>query len=348
MPLGAADSYAVTVVGRGEVPPANVMAVVANVTATDGSAPSFLTVWPSGAARPGSSSVNFAANETTPNHTTVGVGSDGKIAIYNDTGAVNVIVDVVGYYTTAAGTTGAGYLARTANFRALDTRSGAPIPAGGTRTLVIPGLSPAVPFTAAAFNLTVDQARADGFITAYPSGSSRSNASSLNFTANRSVANLVTAKLGTGSSLVFYNGSADIVHLIVDIVGAYVASPTAPSSVFRLVAGGPLRAFDTRASLGRAVAEHEVLAIPTNPPNTSLSPVVGNLTVTGPASAGYATVFVPSTVVPPYSTLNFRANETRANQFIWSTAGTNRAVDVLNESTGAHYIVDIVGGFAPF
>ena len=68
-----------------------------NVTVTNATAPSYLTVWPSGQALPLASNLNFGAGATVPNLAFVPLGGDGRIAIFNLLGSVDVIVDVVGY-----------------------------------------------------------------------------------------------------------------------------------------------------------------------------------------------------------------------------------------------------------
>lgn len=83
----------------GAVPPGALLAVVLNVTAVDVTTSSHLTVWPSGAARPTASSLNFAAGATVAKReVVVGVGVGGVVAIGNRAGSVHVVVDVVGWY----------------------------------------------------------------------------------------------------------------------------------------------------------------------------------------------------------------------------------------------------------
>ena len=82
----------------GNVPP-NATAVVLNVTAVGPNTGSNLTVYPSGQARPNASNLNFVAGQTVPNLVIVGIGTGGKIQIYNNNGYVDIIADVVGYFT---------------------------------------------------------------------------------------------------------------------------------------------------------------------------------------------------------------------------------------------------------
>jgi hypothetical protein len=73
--------------------------VVLNVTAADPLAAGFLTVWPTGQARPLASNLNFVAGRTVPNLVVAKVGTDGRISLYNGSGgAVHLVADVAGWY----------------------------------------------------------------------------------------------------------------------------------------------------------------------------------------------------------------------------------------------------------
>jgi hypothetical protein len=86
--------------------PTNSRAVVANVTATDTTADSYLTVWPSNQPRPNASNLNWRAGQTVPNLVVSPIAPQsapaeqgpGHIAVYNFVGQVHVLVDVVGYF----------------------------------------------------------------------------------------------------------------------------------------------------------------------------------------------------------------------------------------------------------
>jgi hypothetical protein len=84
----------------GGVPSTGVSAVVLNVTITDPSAGSYLTVYPSGSAVPTASNLNFSPGQTVPNLVVVKVGSGGMVNVYNAAGATDVIFDVAGWYST--------------------------------------------------------------------------------------------------------------------------------------------------------------------------------------------------------------------------------------------------------
>ncbi len=105
-PVGPGQSVDLQVGGRGGLPVAGVTAVVLNVTATDSSANTFVTVHPASQGRPGTSNLNVVPGQTVPNLVTSGVSSDGRVTIYNNAGTVHLIVDVLGAYTVGSSPAG--------------------------------------------------------------------------------------------------------------------------------------------------------------------------------------------------------------------------------------------------
>ena len=100
-PISGGSSVNLTVAGRGGVPSSGADAVALNVTVTNASGPSFLTVWPTGQPKPTASNVNFVAGQTIPNMVIAKVGAGGQVSIYNNTGSTDVIVDVLGWFRPA-------------------------------------------------------------------------------------------------------------------------------------------------------------------------------------------------------------------------------------------------------
>ncbi len=97
-PLGPGASVDLQVTGRGGVPASGVSAVVLNVSVTQPSTTSFLTAFPTGQARPGSSNLNFTANQSATNVVVAKVGAEGKVTLYNALGTVHVLTEVAGWY----------------------------------------------------------------------------------------------------------------------------------------------------------------------------------------------------------------------------------------------------------
>jgi hypothetical protein len=81
--------------------PNSPVAVVINVTAVSASSPTFVTVYPGPTSnpRPSASDLNISSGLATTNLVVVEVGPDGTINLFNDLGNVNLIVDVLGYYS---------------------------------------------------------------------------------------------------------------------------------------------------------------------------------------------------------------------------------------------------------
>ncbi len=102
-PLGADETYDVTTTGTaGECTtvPTTATGVVLNVTATDATAPTFLTIWNTDEVQPNASSLNPTPGEPpVPNAVTTGINASGQFSIYNLAGTVHVLADIVGYYT---------------------------------------------------------------------------------------------------------------------------------------------------------------------------------------------------------------------------------------------------------
>ncbi len=99
-PLGPNTTLTVTVTGRANIPTTGVGAVVINVTATEPTASSYLTVWPTSTPQPDASNLNFTPGQTIPNLVIAQVGTNGQININNYTGTTHLIIDVMGWYPT--------------------------------------------------------------------------------------------------------------------------------------------------------------------------------------------------------------------------------------------------------
>ena len=78
-------------------------------------------------------------------------------------------------------------------------------------------------------------------------------------------------------------------------------------------------------------------------PASGVGAVALNVTVTGPTSQGYVTLYPTTGATPPtVSSVNFNAGWTGAN-LVTATLGTGGKVRVFNAAGSAHVIVDVVG-----
>ena len=102
-PLGQSETYSIRAAGvtQGNCSvPGDANGLVMNVTVVNPTGGSFLTVWPTNLSRPLSSNLNWISGQgPTPNQVTSALSPSGSISIFNNTGTVDVIVDITGYIT---------------------------------------------------------------------------------------------------------------------------------------------------------------------------------------------------------------------------------------------------------
>ncbi|MGY2746614.1 hypothetical protein [Arthrobacter sp. UYCu723] len=96
--VGADSAVSFRVSGANGIP-ANVSAVVFNLTVTSPKSFGFVTAFASGTARPNASNLNFNTGQTIPNLAAVPVGSDGRVSLFNrSSGSSQLIADIAGYF----------------------------------------------------------------------------------------------------------------------------------------------------------------------------------------------------------------------------------------------------------
>ncbi|MFJ4091895.1 hypothetical protein ACIPYS_09970 [Kitasatospora sp. NPDC089913] len=345
VPAGGTLDLPVT--GVAGVPATGVTAVTLTVTATDPTQDGDLTVYPHGQDRPGVSTLNWTGGRTVPNQVTVPV-KDGKVSFWNHSGGtVHLIADLAGYYSPKG-----DLFHQQGPTRLLDTRApiGVPsaqaVPAFGTLELPVAGVAgvPATGATAVTMNVTVTEPEQDGHLTVYPHGGAAPETSNLNWTAGRTVANLVTVPVKDGK-VSFYNRSGGTVHLIADLAGYHSAEGRVA-----FYPGGPSRIMDTRQSWGRpyyrpagTVPAWGSLTVFVNGGSYPASATL-NITVTEPGAAGHLTAYSGVGPVPDTSTLNFEAGQTVANQAVVPVNPSGNSVVLYNASDApAHFVVDSSG-----
>jgi len=298
--VGPAATRDIQVAGVGGVPATGVAAVVLNVTVTDTTAASYLTVFPTGFARPTASNLNWTAGKTIPNLVEVPLGDSGQISVYNAAGSTDVIADVAGWVNQPVATPGPdGRYHPLLPARILDTRSGVggisqPVGPGQTITVHVAGkgLVPGSGAEAAMLNVTATNPSATSYLTVFPTGASQPTASNLNFTAGQSVPNRVAVALGTGGQISIYNpvGTVDVVA---DVNG-WFTDTTVGGSGASLTPVAPARLLDTRSGIGGIVGPvgpgatirvqvAGLAGVPSMSATTPPQAVILNVTVTSPS-----------------------------------------------------------------
>jgi uncharacterized protein (DUF1501 family) len=95
--VGPGHDVRLDIAGRNGVP-MNATAVVLNVAATNVSAKSYLSIWPSGTTNPGTANLNIAPGRVIANLVICRLGTDGAVSISNPIGGCHVVADVFGYF----------------------------------------------------------------------------------------------------------------------------------------------------------------------------------------------------------------------------------------------------------
>jgi hypothetical protein len=353
-------SLQITGLGGASNVPASATAVVMNVTATDSTAESYLTVYPTGTTKPNASNLNFGAGQVVANLVTVKLGTGGKVDIATAVGSTNVVADVVGYYDDGTAASGNGFVPVEPR-RLHDSREpepGTPLTADSAKTLELRTLDDTededlIPSTAQAIvvNLTVTGATDQSYIRATSASvSATANVSNLNFLPNQTVANLAVVAMTGDTCCLVLDNAVGSVHVIVDLVG-YFDSATGS----RFHAMDPNRVLDTRTGAGLtgtqgpgqtralAVAGAAESGVP-----SGATGLVANLTVADGTAESFAAIFPGDVDRPdPFSNVNFGINQAIPNL---TTVGVapDGSVNLYNHLGATHLILDAVGWYAPW
>lgn len=342
--VGPGQTVTVQIAGRGGVPTSGAAAVSVNLTVTQPSTASYVTVWPAGQSRPKASILNFGGGQTIANSTVVGLSSSGKISLFNSSGSTHLLADVSGWFPVG------GTFNAIAPARLLDTRTGngaAAIKVGPGESISVQiagrGGIPATGVSAVSVNLTATAETRSGYLTAWPTGWTRTTASILNFRASTSIANSAVVGLGSGGQLSLFNSSGST-HLIVDVSGWF---PFGGS----FVEMAPERLLDTRTGIGAdpvQVGPGETVTVQIwgrgGIPDGGVSAVSVNVTATTETENGFLTAWPSDQTRPRVSTLNFRAGQTVANSTIVGLSPSGQ-ISIYNSSGFTNILADISGYF---
>ena len=238
LPTGAA-------VSTPSIPSMGAAAAVFNLTATGGTAPTFVSIAPAldnhacPAAQPAFSNVNPSAGIALPNRVISLLGPNQDVCVYNAVGSINLILDVNGWFGSSSAPAGSLFFSVPPT-RVCDTRP----TSGSACALRAPGLTPRVvdpigiagvivvpaddPHSttpvAVVANLTGIAGTAATYFTLFPSDAAHQpTASDLNPSAGEVIANLAVVGLSTTTSnhdgdVSLYNAAGDI-NAILDVAG---------------------------------------------------------------------------------------------------------------------------------
>jgi WD40-like Beta Propeller Repeat len=262
------------------------------------------------------------------------VGANGKVSIYHDAGNLHLIVDVNGWFPTDSGYTGL------TPARVLDTRASTAIGANATIDLKVGGNGgvPATGVSAVVLNVTATGGTDETFLTVYPKGVARPNASSLNVLRGQTVPNLVVAPVSADGSISIFN-SVGSVNAIVDVAGWFGGTSFSALT--------PSRILDTRTPSSRLGADSKIDLQVTGVggvPATGVGSVVLNVTAVAPSATTYVTVWPAGVTRPIASSLNAEAGQIVPNAVV-ANVGAGGKVSLYNFAGTTDLLVDVAGWF---
>jgi hypothetical protein len=206
-------------------PAGDMSAVAVNITVVNPSAGGYVTAYADGANRPGTSNLNYTAGQTVANSAIVPVAANGEIDLTNvtsATGSANLLVDVVGYYSSMRNWADSAFVP-IAPSRVLDSRKYAKdeIQNGLEYDLNL-GSWAKSPTTAIEMNATVTNTLSGGYLSLYTYGYSNPGTSSLDWTPGLTVANAAyVTPNGINGWMAVYNGGGAAADVILDVAGYF-------------------------------------------------------------------------------------------------------------------------------
>jgi hypothetical protein len=248
-PLGPRGRVDVRVLGRGGVPAADVSSVVVQTTAVCATGGTALRVYPTGARAWGTHALH-ATRPGTPSATSVvPVGADGRISIGNDLGVTDVLVDVIGYHTTATAA-GSGLVALDRQRIYDSRRHREPLGGGASRSITAgagAGLQPA-DLSAQFVSVTVFRSPSAGVLELRGGTGTAGPAVRVRYPAGRTHDERVLVPVSGGVFTVRNTGRP--VHFAIDAVGSYPLPGAGGGAVSGAPVTGiaPVRALDSRLS----------------------------------------------------------------------------------------------------
>jgi hypothetical protein len=310
MPAGTFETFAVS--GQAGLPSTGVAAVVASVTAINGtgSAGTVTTGANSGGSAGTVTALQFGAGDTVSNTVVIENGDDGKIKI-SASQSVQILLDIQGYFTAGNGNPAPGGFV--------------PLPAGNVTTIASPAASSTstvqvtgvagVPATATAVfaNLTVDNTgpgSVNSWVIPFPTGTTVP-ATSLNYDAASVTAIGTTVDLNAQGQLSIKFDVAAPVSVRVDVLGYFDGQPS--NAGFTPVTG---RVFDSGVSPNVNIPAGGTVDVPVNGVaglpawSASISGVALNVQTSGSAAAGSVTVWSTDESMLAAATVDGEANST--------------------------------------
>lgn len=318
-PFMAGQARTLQVAGQDGVP-ADAVAVTVNVTTVDQTDAGYVSLTPSPADCPATSTLNFPTGDVRANGATVPLDADGALSAtymgpWTDS-STDLVMDVTGAFVPSGG----DVYAPLGPTRLLDSRVGVGLAgtfkSGLARTLKVAGTK-GVPSnaTAVTVNLTVVNQTAAGYLSLTTTPTDAPTTSTLNFPRADIRANGAIVPLdGKGQlSITYMSGPGATTDVVMDVTGAFT-----PATGTKFTPVAPARLLDTRSAVGLSGAFTAGVArklqvsghggVPTGAKSVTL-----NITVVGQTAGGYLSLTAKPTDAPVTSIVNFPPKDIRAN-----------------------------------
>jgi hypothetical protein len=353
--LASAQIVRFSVAGQGAIP-AGAAAVTINMTVLGPALAGSISVFPGDTAWNGAASISFAAKQAKQNMITAKLGGNGTLAVRNNIGsAIQVIGDVVGYYTGGTANTPGSFQSIPMQ-RAFDTRPSSPLaPASVTRMQIAGrGVVPASGVAAVLANLTVISPARAGSVSTWASNAAWDGSASESFAALRSEQDVLAISLGPDGAAMIRNNTGVAVQVVLDLIGYYLAGTPNGYGAYQPIT--PTRIFDSRLNtvVDYPPATGETLPIQAyrdartgvaRIPRWEVPAVVVRYTVLTPAKAGSISVFPGTELWNGSASMTFGA-ATSVQQQLTTVLGPDGQLQLRNNTAGNLIVVaDVLGYF---
>ena len=340
---GKASLVTASIAGRaGGATAAQIKAVALNVTIAEPSQSGYLTVAAAGT-RPSDVSQIAFVNTTASSLIVTRANSEGMVELRLSDGATShIIVDLVGYFSTARSPDNLSVIPEPLPVAMVDTRTSAPIEPAKTLDVTL-----AAPQSGAVLGITATGARGTGFLTVF-GGGARPDTSALNFGIGHDATALTIVATSADRVVHIYNGSTAPVHVVVFQIARLVRGAPADGLALNIEgtvaqdgrsAPFPFRTVDTRGNATCAnTVGGGVSSIATIFPKARA--LLVSITVVNASVASYMTAYSGSAQPPGMATLNFDAREVRSNLAFVPVSGDR--VNLVCGGGNPEYILDVL------
>jgi len=352
-PMSAGGVRTVPAAGRAGIPASGVSAVALTLTVVGAGTVGAVSVAPGDVVTPSGAALVFNPGDSISNTALVALHGDGGLRVLADH-AVNLIVDVQGYFTAGPVTAPGGFVAVN-QARIADTRSGsgvrqARVSTGGSVTVQAGGLA-GVPVDASAVyaNITVLNQTAIGYLRAFAADQPAPSTGALDFD-DSTTAQSVAIPLSPDGQFTVLVGAGGPVDLTIDIQGYFTAAATqatfTPAAVHLL----DTRVAPVRTLAGNSVTKLTVAGVAGIPAVADgLAAVALNLRTVHPAGAagGYLRLWPADQAEPATSNVNYTADNVYRTDLALIAPAADGSISIRNGgSAPVDLVIDVQGWFA--